>query len=131
MKTFRLWFAVLLQKHAVPTKSDHSQILHMFSLYVDDFNAVQFFILVLFKNLLSLMSDSEICSRDRASFPFLTAVSSSPSYIVTALALCRASVECLLTKNGTPNFFTVLWSWNWFCCLSLYNNYSTFLLALE
>ena len=116
-KTFRLWFAVLPQKHAVSTKSDQRQILHLFSLFVDRFNAVQLLNLVLLQNLHSLMSVGEFCSGDRASFPFLMAVTCSPSCIVTAVALCRVSVECLLTKNGTRNCLKVFWSWNWFGCL--------------
>ena len=98
-KTFRLSFAVLTQKHAVWTKNDQRQILYMFSLFVDHFNAVQ-----CFNPVLSLLSVSEFCFRDRASFPFLMAVICSSSCIVTALALRRVSVECLLTKNGTRNF---------------------------
>ena len=95
-------------------KSDQRQTLHLFSLFVDRFNAVK--LLVLFGNLLSLMSVGEFCFGDRSSFPFLMAVTCS-SCIVTALAMCRVSVECLLTKNGTRNFLKVFWSWNWFCCL--------------
>ena len=117
MKTFRLWFAVLPQKHAVSTKSDQRKILHLFSLFLDRFNAVQLLNLVLFRNLHSLMSVGEFCSGDRASFPFLMAVTCSPSSIVTALAMCRVSVECLLTKNGIRNFLKVFWSWKRFCCL--------------
>ena len=98
-------------------KSDQRQILHFFNLFVDRFNAVQLLNLVLFRNLLSLMSVGDFCSGDRASFPFLMAVTCSPSCIVTALAMRRVSVECLLTKNGTRNFLKIFWSWNWFCCL--------------
>ena len=117
MKTFPLWFAVLPQKYAASTKSDQRQILHLFSLFVDRFSAVQLLNLVLFQNLHSLMSVGQICSGDRAYFPFLMAVTCSPSCIVTALALCRVSVLYLLTKNRTRNFLKVFWSWNWFCCL--------------
>ena len=117
MKTFPLWFAVLPQKHAVSTKSDQRQNLHLFSLFVDRFNAVQLLNLVPFQNLHSLMSVGKFFSGDRANFPFLMAVTCSPSCIVLALALCRVSVLCLLTKNRTRNFLKVFWNWNWFCCL--------------
>ena len=106
-KTFSLWFAVLPQKHALSTKSDQRQILHLFRLFVDRFNAVQLLNLVLFQNLLSLMSVGEFCSGDLSSFPILMAVTCSPSCIVTALALCRVSVVSLLTINGTRNFLKV------------------------
>ena len=48
------------------------------------------------------MSVGEFCSGDRASFLLLMAVTCSPSCIVTALALCRVSVESLLTKKTEP-----------------------------
>ena len=83
----------------------------MFNLFVDHFNAVEFF------NPVLSLSVSEFCFRDRASFPFLMAVICSPSCIVAALALRRVSVQCLLTKNGTRNFLKFSYSWNWFCCL--------------
>ena len=101
MRTFRLRFAVLPQKHAVSTKCVQRQILRLFRLFVDLFNSVQRLNLVLFQNLHSLMTVAEFSSGDRASFLFLMAVTCSPPCIVTALALCRVSVECLLTKNGT------------------------------
>ena len=83
---------------------DQHQILHKFSFFVDHFNAVQLLNLALFKNLHSLLSVSLFCFWCCASFRFLMAVICSPSCIVTALALHRVSVECLLTKNGTRNF---------------------------
>ena len=82
-------------------------MLHLFSLFVDRLNAVQLLNLIIFQTLHSLISVGEFCSGDRASFPFLMAVTCSPSCVVTALALCRVSVECLLTKNGTRNFLKV------------------------
>ena len=98
-------------------KSDQRKILHLFSLFLDRFNAVQLLNWVLFRNLHSLMSVGEFCSGDRASFPFLMAVTCSTSSVVTALAMCRVSVEYLLTKNGIRNFLKVFWSWKRFCCL--------------
>ena len=74
LRTFRLSFAVLPQKHAVSTKSDQRQILHLFSLFVDRFNAAQLLNLVIFQNLHSLMSLGENCTGDRESFPFFMAV---------------------------------------------------------
>ena len=104
-KTFRLRFAVLPQKNAVSTKFVQRQILRLFSLCVDRINAVQLLNLVLFQNLHSLMTVAEL-SGDRANFLFLMAVTCSPPCIVTALALCRVCVECLLTKNGTSLKFS-------------------------
>ena len=83
----------------------------MFNLFVDHFNAVHFF------DPVHSLVVSEFCFRDRASFPFLIAVICSPSCIVTALALRRVSVQCLLTKNGTRNFLKFFQSWIRFCCL--------------
>ena len=83
----------------------------MLNLFVDHFNEVHFF------NPVHSLAVSEFCFRDRASFPFLMAVICSPSCIVTALALRRVSVHCLLTKNGTRSFLKFFQSWNWFCCL--------------
>ena len=53
----------------------------MFNLFVDHFNAVQFF------NPVLSLSVSEFCFPDRASFPFSMAVICSPSCIVTAVAV--------------------------------------------
>ena len=69
-KTFRLWFAVLPQKHAISTKSDELQNLHLFRLFVDCFNAVQLLNLVLFQKLHSLMSVGEFCSAIVQTFRF-------------------------------------------------------------
>ena len=115
LKTFRLRFAVLPQKHAVSTKCAQRQILRLFSLFVDRFNAVQFLNLVLFQNLHSLMTVAELSSGDRASFLFLMAVTCSPPCIVTAPAVSsRVRGEFV---NKKRNFLKVFWSWNWFCCL--------------
>ena len=103
IKTLRLWFAVLPQKHAVSTKSDQRQILHMFSLLVDRFNAVQQFNLVLFKDLHSLRSLNEFRSRERASFPVLITVTCSPSCIVTALGVSRVR-GAFVNKKRNPQF---------------------------